>query len=59
MHYVSLPGTPILSKFCHCKPEDFPNAKAVGQQTLSLPLSSKLTSEEKMDVIDAVKKILE
>jgi dTDP-4-amino-4,6-dideoxygalactose transaminase len=39
-------------------PEDYQNAMRIGRQTVSLPLSAKLTDEEEEDVIEAVREIL-
>lgn len=40
------------------KAEDYPVATSVGRRTLSIPFSSKLTDEDVMDVITAIKKVL-
>jgi hypothetical protein len=36
------------------QPEDYPNAMRIGRQTVSLPLSAKLTEAEVTRVIEAV-----
>lgn len=38
--------------------EDYPNAMRIGRQTVSLPLSAKLSDEDVNDVVVAVKSIL-
>ncbi len=40
-------------RFCW-KPDDYPNAMRIGRQTVSLPLSAKLTDEDVEDVIMGV-----
>ncbi len=58
VHYLSIPEHPYYRRQFDWKPEDTPNAMRTGQQTVSLPLSAKLTDEDVRDVIDAVKKIV-
>ncbi|MGB3532834.1 MAG: DegT/DnrJ/EryC1/StrS family aminotransferase [Microcoleaceae cyanobacterium] len=58
VHYLSIPEHPYYQKSLGWKPEDYPNAMAVGRSTVSLPLSAKLTDEDVEDVIRAVKKII-
>jgi len=41
------------------QPGDFPNAEWVGERTVSLPLSAKLTDQDVEDVIAAVRKVVE
>ena len=55
VHYLSIPEHPYYQKVFGWKPEDYPNAMRVGRQTVSLPLSAKLTNKEVEDVIFAVK----
>jgi len=40
------------------RPEDMPHATRVGRQTVSLPISAKLTDEDVADVISAVRLVL-
>ena len=40
------------------KPEDYPNAMKAGRQTVSLPLSPKLSDEDVEDVVGAVTQVL-
>jgi len=59
VHYLSIPEHPYYQETFGWKPEDYPNAMAIGRQTLSLPLSARLTDEDVEDVIKAVGTILE
>ncbi len=55
VHYLSIPEHPYYQAAFGWKPEDYPSAMRVGRQTVSLPLSAKLTNKEVEDVIFAVK----
>lgn len=59
VHYLSIPEHPYYQKTFGWRPEDYPNAMRIGRQTVSLPISAKLTDEDVEDVIEAVKKVLE
>ncbi len=54
VHYLSIPEHPFYQKTFGWKPEDYPHAMRIGRQTVSLPLSAKLTDEDIADVIEAV-----
>ena len=58
VHYLSIPEHPFYQHKFGWQPEDYPNAMRIGRQTVSLPLSAKLTDEDAEDVIMAVKKSL-
>ena len=58
VHYQSIPEHPYYQKTFGFKPQDYPNAHKIGQQTVSLPLSAKLKEGDVSDVISAVTKIL-
>jgi dTDP-4-amino-4,6-dideoxygalactose transaminase len=58
VHYLSLAEHPYYQKAFGWKPEDYPNAMRIGRQTVSLPLSAKLSDDDAEDVIAAVKHIL-
>jgi dTDP-4-amino-4,6-dideoxygalactose transaminase len=58
VHYLSIPEHPYYRKRFGWKPEDFPNACRIGRQTVSLPLSAKLTDDDVDDVVKAVKSVL-
>ncbi|MBN1515463.1 DegT/DnrJ/EryC1/StrS family aminotransferase [Candidatus Sumerlaeota bacterium] len=55
VHYLSIPEHPYYQETFGWKPEDYPHAMRIGRQTLSLPLSAKLTDEDVDDVIQAVR----
>jgi len=59
VHYLSIPEHPYYQQRFGWKPEDYPHAMRIGRQTVSLPLSAKLTDDDVEDVITAVKKVLE
>jgi dTDP-4-amino-4,6-dideoxygalactose transaminase len=54
VHYLSIPEHPYYQKAFGWKREDFPNAMRIGRQTVSLPISAKLTDDDVRDVIRAV-----
>lgn len=58
VHYLAVHLQPFYRKLLGHKPGDFPNAEFIGERTLSLPLSAKLTDEDAADVIDAVRGVL-
>jgi dTDP-4-amino-4,6-dideoxygalactose transaminase len=58
VHYLSIPEHPYYEKTFGWRPEDYPNAMRIGRQTVSLPLSPRLTNEDVDDVIEAVRQVL-
>ena len=58
VHYLSIPEHPYYQQRFGWKPHDYPNAMALGRETVSLPLSPILLDEDVNDVIAAVKKIV-
>jgi dTDP-4-amino-4,6-dideoxygalactose transaminase len=58
VHYLSIPEHPFYQQTFGWRPEDYPRAMEIGRQTVSIPLSPKLTDADTDDVIKAVKKIL-
>lgn len=58
VHYLSVPRHPYYQQRFGWKPEQWPNARQVGRQTVSLPLSTKLTESDVTRVIDAVPAII-
>jgi dTDP-4-amino-4,6-dideoxygalactose transaminase len=58
VHYLSVPEHPVYRQKFGWRPEDYPHAMRIGRQTVSLPLSAKLTDEEVSRVIDAVEATL-
>eukprot|EP00831_Metopus_contortus_P008305 TRINITY_DN13191_c0_g2_i1.p1 TRINITY_DN13191_c0_g2~~TRINITY_DN13191_c0_g2_i1.p1 ORF type:complete len:388 (+),score=110.13 TRINITY_DN13191_c0_g2_i1:83-1246(+) len=59
VHYLSIPEHPYYQERFGWKLEDTPQAVALGRQTISLPLSPKLTDDDVADVIKAVTLCLE
>jgi dTDP-4-amino-4,6-dideoxygalactose transaminase len=55
VHYLSIPEQPYYRERFGWTLEDTPNAVTLGRQTVSLPLSAKLTDADVADVIQAVK----
>ncbi len=55
VHYLSIPEHPYYQKTFGWRPEDWPNAMRVGRQTVSIPLSAKLSEEDVDDVVRAVR----
>lgn len=58
VHYLSIPEHPYYQQNFGWQPGDYPHAMRIGRQTVSLPLSAKLTDGDVGDVIDAVRGIL-
>lgn len=58
VHYLSIPEHPYYREKFGWRPEDYPNAMNIGRQTVSLPISAKLTDQDVQDVIEAVKNTL-
>ena len=59
VHYQSIPEHPYYQRRFGWKPDDYPVARKVGRQTVSLPLTAKLTDQDVADVILAVRRIVE
>jgi dTDP-4-amino-4,6-dideoxygalactose transaminase len=58
VHYLSIPEHPYYQKTLGLRPEDYPHAMCIGRQTVSLPISAKMTiSQDVSDVVDVVRKI--
>ena len=58
VHYLSIPEHPVYQDKFGWRPEDYPKAMRIGRQTMSLPLSAKLTDVEVARVIEAVQSTL-
>jgi dTDP-4-amino-4,6-dideoxygalactose transaminase len=54
VHYLSLAEHPYYQQRFGWHPEDYPNATRIGRQTVSLPLSAKLTDVDVERVVGAV-----
>jgi dTDP-4-amino-4,6-dideoxygalactose transaminase len=57
VHYTALHLHPYYRERLGHRPGDFPEAEYVGERTLSLPLSARLTDQDVTDVIDAVRTV--
>mgnify|MGYP001218938294 CR=1 FL=1 len=58
VHYLSLPEHPYYQNQFGWSPAQYPHATRIGRQTVSLPISAKLTPDDVRDVIDAVTEVL-
>jgi dTDP-4-amino-4,6-dideoxygalactose transaminase len=58
VHYLSIPEHPFYREAFGWKLDDTPHATRIGRQTVSLPLSARLTREDVDDVIAAVRRCL-
>jgi dTDP-4-amino-4,6-dideoxygalactose transaminase len=58
VHYLSIPEHPYYQRAFGWRPENHPNAMRIGRQTVSLPLSAKLTDQDVGNVITAVREVL-
>jgi dTDP-4-amino-4,6-dideoxygalactose transaminase len=58
VHYRALHTQPYYRERWGYRPEQFPNANFIGERTVSLPLTPKLSDAEVQRVIDAVRAIL-
>ena len=57
IHYNAIPDHSVYKKIFGWKIDDYPNAKKIGRQTLSLPLSPSLKKEDILRVIKSINKI--
>ena len=58
VHYRSIPALQVYRERFDWRPEDWPHAQRIGEQTLSLPLSARLSDQDVDDVIAAVRSAL-
>lgn len=58
VHYLSIPEHPFYRREFSWRPEDFPHAHSFGKETVSLPISPKLSDRDVEDVIGAVRSII-
>ena len=58
VHYRSVPEHPYYQRVLGWRPEDYPAAFRIGQQTVSLPISPKLSDSDVEDVISAVRRVI-
>lgn len=59
VHYLSVAAHPYYQENLGWNTADWPNANRIGLQTVSLPISAKLTDDDVSDVIAAVRRVLE
>lgn len=53
VHYRSIPSMTVYRERFGWRADDYPNARDIGDRTLSLPLSARLTDQDVQDVVDA------
>jgi dTDP-4-amino-4,6-dideoxygalactose transaminase len=58
VHYLAIPEHPFYQNTYNWRPEDYPHAAKFGQQTVSIPLTAKLTDGELERIIKAVKEVI-
>jgi dTDP-4-amino-4,6-dideoxygalactose transaminase len=58
VHYQSIPEHPFYQERLGWRPETWPHAARIGRQTVSLPLSARLTDSDVEDVVEAVNRSL-
>ncbi|PDW03607.1 DegT/DnrJ/EryC1/StrS family aminotransferase [Candidatus Viridilinea mediisalina] len=58
VHYLSIPEHPYYQQTFGWRPDDYPHAMRIGRQTVSMPLSPKLSDEDVEYVREAVHSIL-
>ena len=58
VHYLSLPEHPYYQSQFKWKPEDYPNSMLIGRQTVSLPISAKLSLDDINRICDSVENIM-
>jgi dTDP-4-amino-4,6-dideoxygalactose transaminase len=58
VHYLSVAEHPFYQKTFGWQPEDFPHAMRIGRQTVSLPLSPRLSDADVERVVAAVRDFL-
>ncbi|PJK00507.1 UDP-4-amino-4,6-dideoxy-N-acetyl-beta-L-altrosamine transaminase [Lysobacteraceae bacterium NML91-0213] len=58
VHYVSLPEHPVYQQHFGWTPERWPHAARIGHQTVSLPISPKLSEHDVERVIEAVRSVI-
>lgn len=59
VHYLSIPEHSYYCQTFGWKPKETPNAANISRQTVSLPISPKLTDDDVNDVVVAVRQILD
>jgi dTDP-4-amino-4,6-dideoxygalactose transaminase len=59
VHYRAIPVHSVYRNRFGWNPADYPNAVAIGDSTVSLPISAKLTDADVADVIASVQEVLQ
>ena len=59
VHYISIPEYSFYQKKFNWISIDYPNSKSIGDQTVSIPLSPKLTEENVNYIIEVIKSIFD
>ena len=54
VHYLSIPEHPFYQQTFGWRPEDYPNAMRIGRQTVSLPISAKLSERDTSYVVEVI-----
>jgi dTDP-4-amino-4,6-dideoxygalactose transaminase len=58
VHYQSVPEHPVYRERLGWDPKQWPSAHRLGQQTVSLPLSPKMTEDDVLDTVAAASSLL-
>lgn len=58
VHYLSVPEHPFYQHTFGWRPEEWPEAMRIGRQTVSLPLSARLSDDDVAYIIAAVRGVL-
>ena len=58
VHYLSVPEHAFYQSTYGWSPDDYPVARDIGRQTVSLPISARIDEQDQADVIAAVKSAL-
>ncbi|MCH7972646.1 MAG: DegT/DnrJ/EryC1/StrS family aminotransferase [Bacteroidetes bacterium] len=58
VHYLAIPEHPFYRKEYGLNPNDYPHATRYGRETVSLPISPKITDQDIDDVIQAITETL-
>ena len=58
VHYLSIPEHGYYQQRFGWVPEAYPSAMRIGRQTVSLPLSARLSDRDRADVVEAVHRVL-
>ena len=58
VHYESIPMHPYYQKAFNWNPNDYPNALKFGEETVSIPISPKLSDNELDRIVSVVKSIM-